>query len=70
MPAGEREFMKHNFSETFDYPPLTAMSPVIEIGRNGKPVKNRRGKSSGQTKFVRRAEKIKSGRKNKDLPSF
>ena len=43
VPAGEREFTKHNFSETFDRPPFTAMSPVIEIGRNGKPVKNRRG---------------------------
>jgi hypothetical protein len=42
VPAGEREFTKHNFSETFDRPPFTAMSPVVEIGCNGKPVKNRR----------------------------
>jgi hypothetical protein len=41
--AGEKEYPKYNFAETFDRPPFTAMSPVIEIGRNGKPVKNRRG---------------------------
>jgi len=43
VPTGEREFTKRNFTETFDRPPFTAMSPVIDIGRNGKPVKNRRG---------------------------
>ena len=43
VPAGEKEYQKRNFAETFDRPPFTAMSPVIEIGRNGKPVKNRRG---------------------------
>jgi hypothetical protein len=41
--AGEKEYQKRNFAETFDRPPFTAMSPVIEIGHNGKPVKNRRG---------------------------
>jgi hypothetical protein len=43
VPAGEREYPKHNFAETFDCLPFTTMSPVIEIGRNGEPVKNRRG---------------------------
>lgn len=43
VPAGEREFVKQNFAQSFDRPPFTAMSPVVEIGRNGKPVKNRKG---------------------------
>jgi hypothetical protein len=43
VPAGESEFTKWNFTETFDRPPFTAMSPVIDIGHNGKPVKNRKG---------------------------
>jgi hypothetical protein len=43
VPAGEKEYPKCNFAETFDSPPITAMSQVIEIGWNGKPVKNRRG---------------------------
>jgi len=70
VPEGASEFTRYNFSETFDCPPFTTMSPVIEIGRNGEPVKNRRGgKSSGQTN-VKRAEQIKSGQMHMDLPSF
>jgi hypothetical protein len=46
VPAGEKEYQKRNFSETFDRPPFTAMSPVIEIGRNGKPVKKQEGRGT------------------------
>jgi hypothetical protein len=70
VPAGEREFTNHNFSETFDPLPFTAISPVKEIGRNGKPAKNRRGEVQWTNEIHERAKQAKSGRKNKDLPSF
>ena len=60
VPAGEGEFTKRNFSETFDRPPFTAMSPVIDIGRNGNPVKNRKGEVQW-TNEIR-----EKGRANKD----
>ena len=37
------EFKKHNFPNTFECPPFTTMSPVIEMIANGKPVKDRKG---------------------------
>ena len=43
VPAGEREFSKYNFTETFDRPPFIALSEVIATGPTGKPVKNRKG---------------------------
>lgn len=60
MPEGASEFTRYNFSETFDCPPFTTMSPVIEIGRNGEPVKNRRG---GEVQWTNKREK---GRANKE----
>ena len=43
VPTGKDEFMKHNFPNTFKHPPFIAMSPVIEMSANGKPVKDRKG---------------------------
>jgi hypothetical protein len=56
VPEGEREYTKYKLSQAFDHPPFTGVSPVIEIGHSGKPVENRRGKSSGQNKFMRKAK--------------
>jgi hypothetical protein len=44
--AGDKEYQKRNFTETFDWPPFMAMSPVIEIGHNGKPSCNKSKKVS------------------------
>ena len=43
VPTGKDEFKKHNFPDTFEHPPFIAMSPVIEMSANGKPVKDRKG---------------------------
>jgi hypothetical protein len=74
VPEGEGKFTKQSFSETFDRPPYTAMSPVIDIGRNGKPVKNKKGEAQWTiAKFTAKEEQTKIGLKCMDSlssPSF
>ena len=43
VPLGEKEFKKYDFTEKFDRPPFIATSPAIQLGRNGKPIKDNRG---------------------------
>jgi hypothetical protein len=70
VPTGEKEYQKRNFAETFEQPPFTAMSPVIEIDHNGKPVKNRRGEVQWMNEFMRKGEQAKNGLTKKDSPIF
>jgi hypothetical protein len=57
VPQDEKEYQKHNFSATFNQPPFTAKSPVIEIGCNGKPIKNKRGEVQWTNEISKRKSK-------------
>ena len=44
VPKDEEEFRKFDYEETFDRPPFTAVSPVVELNAKGNPKKDSHGR--------------------------
>jgi len=70
VPEDKQEFRKFNFSETWDRPPVTAMSKVVKIRAWGNPLKGKKGRLFMKRKWEKKEEQTSIGCEHMDLPNL